>query len=156
MSNEAFEKWKSKCKCNLRTKLVGDGCLYCNTEEYIDNLSQEYDEILSENENLEREIAELKAHINDLREWLGYLWHECKRHGITVTVKGKSFTEALASTPAQSLQEHDNEVIEKCAEVCDDRAKYMKEMIMQDVVVGKADTGAMVCANAIRALIEKE
>lgn len=48
------------------------------------------------------------------------------------------------------------DALEKAAKICDDRAKYMKEMIMQDVVVGKADTGAMVCANAIRALIEKE
>lgn len=93
-------------------------------------------------------ITELQAHINDLREWLGYLGHECKRHGITVTVKGKSFTEALASTPAQhinndvliftkdSLQEHDNEVIEKCAKVCDD-------LSMNDGIT---------CAEEIRAL----
>lgn len=37
------------------------------------------------------------------------------------------------------MQEHDNEVIEKCAKVCDGYTH-----------------GAMVCANAIRALIEKE
>ena len=48
------------------------------------------------------------------------------------------------------------DALEKAASICDARAKYMKEMIMQDVVVGKADTGAMVCADAIRALIEKE
>ncbi len=28
----------SKCKCDLRTKLVGDGCRYCNPQEYIDKL----------------------------------------------------------------------------------------------------------------------
>lgn len=28
----------SECKCDLRTKLVGDGCRYCNPQEYIDHL----------------------------------------------------------------------------------------------------------------------
>lgn len=28
----------SKCKCSLRIKLVGDGCRYCNPQEYIDHL----------------------------------------------------------------------------------------------------------------------
>jgi len=28
----------SKCQCDLRTKLVGDGCRYCNAQEYIDKL----------------------------------------------------------------------------------------------------------------------
>ena len=27
-----------KCQCNLRTKLVGDGCRYCNPQDYIDHL----------------------------------------------------------------------------------------------------------------------
>ena len=114
MSNEAFEKWKSKCKCNLRTKLVGDGCLYCNTEEYIDNLSQEYDEILSENENLEREIAELKAQINGLRESIAEIAADAQD-----SYTNEALTKLLSKTPAQSLQEFENEVIEKCAKVCD-------------------------------------
>lgn len=34
----------SKCKCDLRTKLVGDGCRYCNPQEYIDKLIDSIDE----------------------------------------------------------------------------------------------------------------
>jgi hypothetical protein len=34
----------SKCKCDLRTKLVGDGCRYCNPQEYIDKLIESIDE----------------------------------------------------------------------------------------------------------------
>jgi hypothetical protein len=34
----------SKCKCDLRTKLVGDGCRYCNPQEYIDKLIETLEE----------------------------------------------------------------------------------------------------------------
>jgi hypothetical protein len=34
----------SKCKCDLRTKLVGDGCRYCNPQEYIDKLIESLEE----------------------------------------------------------------------------------------------------------------
>jgi hypothetical protein len=34
----------SKCKCDLRTKLVGDGCRYCNAQEYIDKLIEALEE----------------------------------------------------------------------------------------------------------------
>ena len=34
----------SQCKCDLRTKLVGDGCRYCNPQEYIDNLIESLEE----------------------------------------------------------------------------------------------------------------
>lgn len=55
--------------------------------------------------------------------------------------------EALAE-----LQEHDNEVIEKCAKVCIAKANELKEFIDQDCIVGKADIGAIICAQEIRAL----
>ena len=34
----------SKCQCDLRTKLVGDGCRYCNAQEYIDMLIESLEE----------------------------------------------------------------------------------------------------------------
>ena len=34
----------SECKCDLRIKLVGDGCRYCNPQEYIDNLIESLEE----------------------------------------------------------------------------------------------------------------
>ena len=34
----------TECKCDLRTKLVGDGCRYCNPQEYIDNLIESLEE----------------------------------------------------------------------------------------------------------------
>jgi hypothetical protein len=34
----------SECQCDLRTKLVGDGCRYCNAQEYIDMLIESLEE----------------------------------------------------------------------------------------------------------------
>ena len=80
-------------------------------------------------EDKEREIAELKttvrsdnskviaalnAHINDLREALEEN-HYCNSSEKAINL----YNAAISKTPAQSLQEHDNEVIEKCAKVCD-------------------------------------
>lgn len=62
----------------------------------------------------EREIAELKAHINDLRETLKQISFYSEIDWIQNNIE-----QILEKTPAQSLQEHDNEVIEKCAKVCD-------------------------------------
>ena len=28
----------SQCQCSLRVKLIGDGCRYCNPQDYIDHL----------------------------------------------------------------------------------------------------------------------
>jgi hypothetical protein len=33
-----------ECQCDLRTKLVGDGCRYCNAQEYIDMLIESLEE----------------------------------------------------------------------------------------------------------------
>ena len=62
----------------------------------------------------EQEIAELKAHINDLREALEEN-HYCNSSEKAINL----YNVAISKTPAQSLQEHDNEVIERCAKVCD-------------------------------------
>lgn len=32
---EPKRTWKEKCECNLREKLVGDGCHFCNPEYAI-------------------------------------------------------------------------------------------------------------------------
>ena len=85
----------------------------------------------------------------------GHLWWDSQR---------KNFPEdtdkPLYATPLQP-QEQDNlvgkavkDALEKAARICDEHAKQMKEWKAQDYVIGMADTGAMVCADAIRALIE--
>ena len=44
--DEAIEWWNSRatdqrCKCDMRTSLVGDGCRYCNPQYYIDMLEEQ-------------------------------------------------------------------------------------------------------------------
>jgi hypothetical protein len=51
------------------------------------------------------------------------------------------------------LSKSRNEVIEKCAKICDENAKLWEEQISRDVNCGKADAGALVCASQIRAFI---
>ena len=81
------------------------------------------------------EITQLQAHINELREALeiaveyqrsdvanfhsAYAGYEDEKH--EQYDKDLKFVEnVMASTPAQSLQAHDDEVIERCAKVCDE------------------------------------
>lgn len=47
-----------KCKCSLAISLVGDGCRYCQPQEYIDNLSTWLEEERAENTNLRRLVKE--------------------------------------------------------------------------------------------------
>jgi len=75
------------------------------------------------------QITELQASNNKLREAL----EDCTLHPSTFHIARK----ALASTPAQSLAEHDNEVLERAAKVCD-RYHYIPDAAPYD------------CAKAIR------
>ena len=62
-----------------------------------------------------KRITELQTHINVLRDAL----EKIVRLPFA-SIKWRTLSaKALALTPAQSLQAHDNEVIEKCAKVCD-------------------------------------
>jgi len=67
-----------------------------------------------------QEIVELQSHINDLREALEDIATDsggCCDSGYSAAFVAKSI---LSKTPAQSLIEHDNEVIERCAKVVDE------------------------------------
>ena len=69
------------------------------------------------------QIKELQANINTLREALEY-WSKVINYQYSGSKEAMSFLQqadyiaeqALSKTPAQCLQEHDNEVIERCAE----------------------------------------
>lgn len=49
----------SECNCDMRTKLVGDGCQYCNPQYVIEHLTDERDELEKEIEQLQQQNAEL-------------------------------------------------------------------------------------------------
>ena len=55
----------SKCKCGIAISVLGDGCRYCQPQEYInqlnlayDGMEEENDELLEKTENLQRQLAE--------------------------------------------------------------------------------------------------
>lgn len=64
-------------------------------------------------ENSCKQILELQSHINALREAFRKI-RSCYGDGYEVDNIAR---QALSKTPAQSLIEHDNEVIERCAKV---------------------------------------
>ena len=91
-------------------------------------------------QHYEREIAELKSTVKKWQENSVDLEYSCLDKNILITElqvnnnrlrealelaeKAMAYDvelvkEALSKTPAQCLQEHDNEVIEMCAKVCD-------------------------------------
>lgn len=87
-------------------------------------------------ENLEREVAELKAENQGQYEYLHKLQVRDNQNRVYINVLrealediakvnhssakcGQIAQQVLASTPAQSLQVHDNEVIERCAVECE-------------------------------------
>ena len=58
-AQEPVSKVESKCKCDFRTKLVGDGCRYCQPQDFIDRL-------LDDLKDSDERIDEL-----EIKEWQG-------------------------------------------------------------------------------------
>jgi hypothetical protein len=58
-AQEPVSKVESKCKCDFRTKLVGDGCRYCQPQDFIDRL-------LDDLKDCDERIDEL-----EMKEWQG-------------------------------------------------------------------------------------
>ena len=58
------------CKCDLRTRAVGDGCRYCNPQEYIDKLHEQDADYKSEIANLEQQLRNTLALVEKKNEAL--------------------------------------------------------------------------------------
>lgn len=86
--------------------------LKANTSQIVQAVSRAAD---AREAGMENEIIALQKHINVLRENLDYAYYEVNTHF------AKNIKDLLASTPAQSLQAHDNEVIERCAQLCENQ-----------------------------------
>ena len=53
----------SECKCSMSISVLGDGCRYCQPQEYIDSLEilhKENDELLETCADLERQLEEAR------------------------------------------------------------------------------------------------
>jgi len=92
------------------TTLLAEICLMLKGEPPAKTLFGYHD--------LPKMVLELQASNNKLREALEFYANlDWKENTETWQLPAK---QALASTPAQSLAEHDNEVIEICAKVCNE------------------------------------
>lgn len=138
--NEAFEKWFDKqlevgyafTSDEQITRWAWKAAKADSAQEHskcVDKLVKENSElkaIIEMGNDVEAmEITQLKAHINELREALERINHAAK--GIAMSYIHTQCKEALAKTPAQSLQAHDDEVIERCAKVCENSDRHRGE-----------------------------
>ena len=86
---------------------------------------------------------ELQAHINVLREALENLHDDIAEYQKLNNIGGyenqcmKQARQALASTPAQSLAQHDDEVIERCAKSCENliTESFSKPLSFDDIAI---------------------
>lgn len=132
---EKFEQWHKTHYRGLNYASHNDN--YINARVDLD-----YDIWQAAKQDGAEEIEQLQADNLKLREALEACKHDCN----TGEVIGIA-AEALASTPTQSLQDHDDEVIERCAKICDWDVKQSKK-------AGEylAAVGAVLLAEEIREL----
>jgi hypothetical protein len=54
------------CKCSFRIRMVGDGCRYCQPQEYIDRL---HDNAKDDQEEIDRQAAQIADLTADRDSW---------------------------------------------------------------------------------------
>ena len=53
----------SKCECEFRIRMLGDGCRYCQPQNYIDTMERCHVETLAEDEALlRRALTQMERH----------------------------------------------------------------------------------------------
>ena len=109
-NNEAFEVWFSNKLAECRAN--NDMDMHRNLSRYVGFYKFGFEEATAE---ANKRIAELQSSNNHLREGISEIAAEAQD-----TYTNAALTKLLSATPAQSLAKHDDEVIEKCAKVCDE------------------------------------
>lgn len=126
-NQDAFEKWwygtdANLILCSRNSANAGYQAATKASEQRIKELGAKIQQFIALTDDQETKMLELTASNNQLREALELARKEYERlpHSL-----GYEFThlpiinKALSSTTAQSLAKHDNEVIERCAKVCE-------------------------------------
>ena len=125
MSNEAFEKWFENTVLNDNIHDVAEWAWQAakaDSEREIAMLKVRVGDVT---QAYQEKVNELQAHINNLREALNAMRDTFDIGGDVTSVENNALykaDKALASTPAQSLQEHDDEVIEMVVTLLKDSA----------------------------------
>lgn len=63
-------KTDERCKCSFAIRMTGEGCRYCQPQNYIDHLIDQYEETGNELDAAEFKIDRLKRQVEVLREGL--------------------------------------------------------------------------------------
>lgn len=134
MSNEAFEKWFENTVLNDNIHDVAEWAwqaakvdsesilseqqntiaeLKANTSQIVQAVSRAAD---AREAGMENEIIALQAHNTAYRKTVEEI---ASYESDKFSVVSEICEAVLQATPAQSLQAHDNDLIEKCAIVCD-------------------------------------
>ena len=114
-----FEKWAIDYGLDYEPSFTRD-----DVEAAWQAATAERDKLITE---LQAQNSELSASLNVLRENLDYAYYEVNTHF------AKNIKDLLASTPAQSLIQHDNEVIEKCAKVCEESYAFDSDGFAKEI-----------------------
>lgn len=59
----------AECRCDMKTKLVGDGCEVCNQERALDCAKETIEELRAENDTLRNEARVYRAQCDMANEW---------------------------------------------------------------------------------------
>ena len=125
MNNEAFEKWAIDYGLDYESSFTRDDVEASWQAAKADS---------------EQEISELKSHINDLRDALNAMRDAFDIGGDVTSDENTALYKAdksIVKTPVQSLQEHDNEVIERCAKVCESSDRHRGEYFATKIIALK-------------------
>lgn len=89
----------NKCNCTMAISMLGDGCRYCQPQEYIDQMHEGIDEDRAELDKANARIAQLEAVLVDANE----------RSKLYSTHKGR-YSAFLQEMPDTWLLDHDKDV----------------------------------------------
>lgn len=110
-----------ECKCDMRAKLVGDGCSVCNPEltiEYmadeIANLKQERDELTAQVDMM-RHALKMQESAENYAAQYNHLSAAADEIAGAFEYAHVKRLQALATTPSEALREIEARVLEHCA-----------------------------------------
>lgn len=119
-----------KCKCTMSISVLGDGCRYCQPQEYIDRLHEsiieERAEFSKEREQLLGKMAMMQKFIQEISEKAPEkpdYWSSCGQ-----CQRNTSDAEDLLSASQPEVEAFLNEVLDKVIEDCAKRAEAYSYM----------------------------
>jgi hypothetical protein len=154
-NNEAFEVWFSNKLAECRAN--NDMDMHRNLRRYVGFYKFGFEAATTE---ANKRMAELQASNNRLRDGIAEIAAEAQD-----TYTNAALTKLISATPAESLQAHDDKVLERAAKICQRKSDdykslaiscdEIKDHVGHDICIHKQAVASSI-ANAIRSLKEVE